>query len=41
MSLSGSVVLRKTRHTVSLAYDGEYSPNSKRHSLWLRYGWQF
>jgi len=41
MTLSGSVVLRKTRHTVSLAYDGEYSPDTERHSVWLRYGWQF
>ena len=20
---------------------GEYAPDTKRHSLWLRYGWQF
>ena len=41
MTLSGSVVLRQRRHSLSLAYDGEYSPDTERHSLWLRYGWQF
>ncbi len=41
LTLSGSVVLRKARHGLSLAYDGEYSPDTERHSLWLRYGWQF
>jgi len=41
MTLSGSVMLTKARHAVSLAYDGEYSPDTKRHSLWLRYGWEF
>ncbi|MDI9433289.1 MAG: autotransporter outer membrane beta-barrel domain-containing protein [Planctomycetota bacterium] len=41
MTLSGSVVLTKARHAVSVAYDGEYSPDARRHSVWLRYGWQF
>jgi len=41
MTLSGSVILRQRRHSLSLAYDGEYSPDTERHSLWLRYGWQF
>lgn len=41
MTLSGSVSLAKGRHGLSLAYDGEYSPDSQRHNVWLRYGWQF
>jgi len=41
LTLAGSVTLRKARHSLSLAYDGEYSPDTERHSLWLRYGWQF
>lgn len=41
MTLSGSVMLTKTRHSLSLAYDGEYSPDTDCHSVWLRYGWQF
>ena len=41
MTLAGSVALTKTSRTVSLAYDGEYSPDARRHSLWLRFGWQF
>jgi hypothetical protein len=41
LTLSGAVVLQKARHTMSLAYDGEFSPDAERHSLWLRYGWQF
>jgi hypothetical protein len=41
MTLSGSVVMKKAQHTVSLAYDGEYSSDTQRHSFWLRYGWQF
>jgi hypothetical protein len=41
MTLSGSVRLTKGRQAVSLAYDGEYSPDTERHSIWLRYAWQF
>ncbi len=41
MTLAGSVALTKASHTLSLAYDGEYSPDARRHSLWLRFGWQF
>lgn len=41
MTLAGSVVLTKARHSLSVAYDGEYSPDTDRHSVWLRYGWQF
>ncbi len=39
--LSGSLVLTKTPHAVSLAYDGDYSPDAQRHSIWLRYSWLF
>ncbi len=31
----------KDVHVAPLAYDGEYSPDARRHSLWLRFGWQF
>ncbi len=41
MTLSGSILLTKARHSLSLAYDGEYSRDTDRHSVWLRYGWQF
>jgi len=39
--LSGLLVLTKTPHAVSLAYDGDYSPDAQRHSIWLRYSWLF
>lgn len=39
--LSGSLVMSKTRHAISLAYDGDYSPDAQRHSIWLRYSWLF
>jgi len=41
MTLAGSVVLSKSRRALSLAYDGEYSDDTQRHSAWLRYSWQF
>lgn len=41
MTLSGSVTLTKTPHALSLAYDGEYSPDTQRHNVWLRYSWLF
>ncbi len=41
MTLSGSVTLTGDIHAISLAYDGEFSDNTDRHSVWLRYGWQF
>ena len=41
MILAGSVALTRDSHQLSIAYDGEFSPDSERHSLWLRYGWQF
>ena len=41
LTLAGSVTLTKLPHSLSLAYDGEYSPDTERHSLWLRYAWQF
>lgn len=41
MTLSGSVVLTKNRHALAVVYDGEYSPDTERHSVWLRYAWQF
>jgi len=41
MTLSGSLVVTKTRHALSLAYGGDYSPDTQRHSVWLRYSWLF
>jgi len=41
MTLAGSVALTKASRALSLAYDGEYSPDAQRHSLWLRLDWQF
>jgi hypothetical protein len=41
MTLSASLVLTRTPHAVSLAYDGDYSPNTQRHSIWLRYSCLF
>ncbi len=41
LTLSGSVVLSKNKRALSLAYDGEYSEDTQRHSAWLRYTWQF
>ncbi len=41
LTLSGSVALTKARRALSLAYDGEYSDDSRRHSLWLRFSWLF
>jgi hypothetical protein len=35
------VVLRKNKRALSLAYDGEYSEDTQRHTGWLRYTWQF
>ncbi len=41
VTLSGSLVLTRTPHAASLAYDGDYAPDARRHSLWLRYSWLF
>ncbi|MEN6338463.1 MAG: hypothetical protein ABFE01_29760 [Phycisphaerales bacterium] len=41
MTLSGSLTLTGDEHALSLAYDGEYSPDFQRHNLWLRYSWLF
>ena len=41
LTLSGSLLLTRTPHAVSLAYDGEYAPDAQRHSVWLRYSWLF
>jgi len=38
---SGSLTLSRTEHALSLAYDGEYSPDAQRHNVWLRYSWLF
>ncbi len=39
--LSGSVTLARARQALSLAYDGEYANDSRRHSVWLRLSWSF
>ncbi|MBN1505975.1 MAG: autotransporter domain-containing protein [Sedimentisphaerales bacterium] len=41
MTASGSLVLGKAPHALSVAYDGSYSPDTQRHSVWLRYSYQF
>jgi hypothetical protein len=41
MTLSSSLTLTGDEHALSLAYDGEYSPDAQRHNLWLRYSWLF
>jgi hypothetical protein len=41
MTVSASLVLTRAPHAVSLAYDGDYSPNAQRHSVWLRYSCLF
>ncbi len=41
ITLSGSLTLARTPHAVSLAYDGDYSPDAQQHSIWLRYSWLF
>jgi len=41
VTLSGSLTLTEDEHALSLAYDGEYSPDFQRHNLWLRYSWLF
>ncbi len=41
LTLSGSLLLTRTPHALSLAYDGDYSPDVQRHSFWLRYSWLF
>ncbi len=41
MTLSGSVTLTRTPHALSLAYDGEFSPDAQRHNIWLRFSWLF
>jgi len=41
MTLSGSMTLTKNPHALSLAYDGEYSPDAQRHNVWLRFSWLF
>jgi len=41
ITLSGSLTLTRIRHAVSLAYDGDYSPDAQQHSIWLRYSWLF
>ena len=41
VTLSGSLLLTKTPHAVSFAYDGDYSSDAQRHSFWLRYSWLF
>jgi hypothetical protein len=37
LTLSGALTLTRTPHALSLAYDGDYSPDLQRHSVWLRY----
>jgi hypothetical protein len=41
LTLSGAVTLTRAPHALSLSYDGDYSPNLHRHSVWLRYTWLF
>ena len=41
MTLSGSVTLTKDPYALALVYDGEYSPDARRHNLWLRFSWLF
>jgi hypothetical protein len=41
LTLSGALTLTRAPHAFSLAYDGDYSPDVQRHSLWLRYTWLF
>ncbi len=41
ITTSGSVVLSKGSRALSVAYDGEYSSDTDRHSFWLRYSWTF
>jgi hypothetical protein len=41
ITLSGSLTLTGDEQALSLAYDGEYSPDAQRHNLWLRYSWLF
>ncbi|MEN6334214.1 MAG: autotransporter outer membrane beta-barrel domain-containing protein [Phycisphaerales bacterium] len=41
MTLTGSLTLARSRHALSLAYDGEYSPDAQRHNVWLRCSWLF
>lgn len=41
MTLGGSLTLTRMPHAVSLAYDGDYSPDAERHSIWLRYSYLF
>ncbi len=41
LTLSGSLTLTRVPHAVSLAYDGDYAPDTQRHSFWLRYSLLF
>jgi hypothetical protein len=41
LTLAGSVALAQGSHSLSVAYDGEYSSDVRRHNLWLRFGWEF
>ncbi len=41
VTTSGSIVLSQGSQALSLAYDGEYSSDTDRHSFWLRYAWTF
>jgi hypothetical protein len=40
-TLSGSVTLTRNSHALSAAYDGDYSADAQRHSVWLRFSWLF
>jgi hypothetical protein len=41
MTAAGSIILTQGRRSLSLAYNGEFAPDTKRHNFWLRYSWQF
>ncbi|HNS22131.1 MAG TPA: autotransporter outer membrane beta-barrel domain-containing protein [Sedimentisphaerales bacterium] len=41
VALAGSLVLRRSRSTLTLAYDGEYSSDVQRHDVWMRFKWLF
>jgi hypothetical protein len=41
LTLAGSVALTQGDHSLSVAYDGEFSSDTRRHNLWLRFSWLF
>ncbi len=41
IALAGSLVLRRSRATLTLSYDGQYTSDMQEHNVWMRFRWLF